>query len=136
MWPAREMHSHQPISVALIDDDESVCRSLGRLLRAAGIRSVAYSSAEAFLADDGRPSLDCLVLDVQLAGISGIELRAQLAAAGDRTPVIFITAHDEPGTRAQALATGCAAYFRKTDPGDAVLAAIRQAVGGPAGNRP
>jgi FixJ family two-component response regulator len=126
------MDSPQPISVALIDDDESVCRSLGRLLRAAGIRSVAYSSAEALLADDRRPRLDCLVLDVQLPGLTGIELREQLTASGDRTPVIFITAHDEPGVREQALATGCVAYLRKTDPGDAVLAAIRQAAGIPA----
>lgn len=125
------MDSHHSISVALIDDDESVCRSLGRLLRAAGMRSVAYSSAEAFLADEHRPRLDCLVLDVQLEGISGLELRARLAAAGDRTPVIFITAHDEPGTREQALASGCAAYFRKTDPGADVLAAIRRAVSEP-----
>ncbi len=73
-------------------------------------------------------AFDCLVLDVQLEGISGLEFRDRLSAEGDRTPVIFITAHDEPGTREQALATGCAAYFRKSDPGDAVLAAIRQAV--------
>jgi len=122
------MDSSQPITVALVDDDESVCRSLGRLLRAAGMCSVAYPSAEAFLADECRPRLDCLVLDVQLPGISGIELRHQLAASGDRTPVIFITAHEEPGTREEALAAGCAAYFRKTDPGADVLAAIRRAV--------
>jgi FixJ family two-component response regulator len=129
------MDTNLPISVALIDDDESVRRSLERLLRAAGMQSFAYPSAEIFLADDHRPHLDCLLLDVQLEGLSGIELRSQLIASGDRTPVIFITAHDEPGTRKQALAMGCAAYFRKTDPGHAVLAAIRQAVANPAGDQ-
>lgn len=121
------MDSKTSISVALIDDDESVRRSLGRFLRASGIQSVTYPSAEAFLADKNRPRLDCLVLDVQLTGRSGIELRGDLAAAGDPTPVIFITAHDEGGVREQALATGCAGYFHKTAPGDEILAAIRRA---------
>jgi FixJ family two-component response regulator len=115
-----------PIYVAVVDDDESLCRSLSRLLRAAGIQPITYASAEAFRADTKHPKFDCLVLDIQLGGISGIELAQRLMAEGWHTPVIYITAHDDPETRAEAEAAGCAAYFRKTDPGTDVLAAIRR----------
>ena len=115
------------LSIAIVDDDESLCRSLGRLLRAAGMQPVAYPSAEAFLGDARQAPFDCLVLDVQLGGISGIELQRQLAASGERTPVIFITAHDAPEARVQALAGGCTGYFRKNDSGAEVIDAIRRA---------
>ncbi len=113
--------------VAVVDDDEGVCRSFGRLLRTAGFQPVTYASAEALLEDVKRPRFDCLVLDIQLEGMSGLELSKRLSAVKDSTPVIFITAHDEPEVRAQALACGCAAYFRKTDPGNQVLDAVRRA---------
>ena len=114
--------------VAVIDDDESLCRSVGRLLRAAGMEAVMYDSAEAFLEDSKRPQFDCLLLDIQLGGMSGIELNQELAASGSTTPVIFITAHDEPEVRVKALQTPCVAYLRKTEPAEAVLAAIRKAI--------
>src|SRR3954453_18606853 len=118
------MSSTSPTYVAVVDDDESVCRSFARLLRAAGIQPVTYSSAEAFLADDKRPRFDCVVFDVQLGGMSGIELARALAARpGHHAPVIYITAHDDPETRASAEATGCAAYFRKNQSGGDVLGA-------------
>ena len=120
------MSSITPICVAVVDDDESLCRSLGRLLRASGIQPVTYASAEAFLADTKRPQFDCLVLDIQLGGMSGIELQRQLVAAGEKTPVIFITAHDDLEARAEAEAAGCAAYFRKIDSGAQVIEAIRR----------
>jgi len=82
-----------PIYVAVVDDDESLCRSLGRLLRAAGIQPITYASAEAFLAEGGH------------------------------TPIVFITAHDDPEARAEAEALGCTDYFRKTDFGAEVLEA-------------
>jgi FixJ family two-component response regulator len=116
------------IYVAVVDDDESVCRSFGRLLRTAGFQPIAYASAEAFLKDTKRPRFDCLVLDIQLEGMSGVELSRRLSAVKDSVPVIFITAHDDPEVRAEAQATGCAGYFRKTDPGALVLEAITRAV--------
>ena len=114
--------------VAVVDDDESVCRSFGRLLRTAGFQPVTYPSAELFLEDTKRPRFDCLVLDVQLEGMSGLELRDRLSAVKDSTPVIFITAHDNPTVRAEAEAAACAGYFRKTDSGALVLEAITRAV--------
>lgn len=124
------MSTITPFYVAVVDDDESHCRSLGRLLRAAGMQPITYGSAEAFLADAKRPRFDCLVFDVQLGGMSGIELAQRLVSEsveGAHAPFIFITAHDDPETRAAAQAIGCAAYFRKNDLGADVLAAIRRA---------
>ena len=120
------MESSSNIYIAVVDDDESLCRSLGRLLRAAGIHPVTYLSAEAFLADDKHPCFSCLVLDIQLGGISGIELLRRLVSVGEKTPAIFITAHEDPAMQAEALALGCAGYFRKTDSGSEVLDAIRR----------
>jgi FixJ family two-component response regulator len=120
------MGSITPTYVAVVDDDEAVCRSFGRLLRAAGILPVTYDSAESFLADRKHPQFGCLVLDIQLGGMSGIELAERLAATGQRAPIIFITAHDDPEARNAAEALGCAAYFRKTDSGKEVLEAIRR----------
>jgi FixJ family two-component response regulator len=115
------------IYVAVVDDDESICRSFSRLLRVAGFQAVSYASAEALLEDTKRPRFDCLVLDIQLGGMSGLELSRRLAAVRDTTPVIFITAHDDPEVRAEALAAGCAGYFRKNEPGEVVIAAILRA---------
>jgi FixJ family two-component response regulator len=123
------MSSSQNIYVAVVDDDESVCQSFSRLLRAAHFQPITYSSAEAFLADKKHPKFDCLVLDIQLKGMSGLDLSKRLSAVKDGTPVIFITAHDDPEVRAQAKASGCAGYFRKTDSGTDVLAAIRRTAG-------
>ena len=120
------MSTQPPIYVAIVDDDESLGRSLGRLLRAAGMQPITYASAEAFLADTKQPRFDCLVLDVQLGGMSGIALARRLVADGRNPPFIFITAHDDPETRASAQAAGCAAYFRKSDCGARVLEAIRR----------
>jgi len=115
-----------PTYIAVVDDDESICRSFGRLLRAAGLQPVTYDSAESFLADTKHPQFGCLVLDIQLGEISGIELAQRLSAAGQQTPVIFITAHDDPDARSKADALGCSAFFRKTDSGKEVLETIRR----------
>ncbi len=117
------------INIAVIDDDEALCRSLSRFLRAAGMHPSSYLSAENFLADENHSRFDCLVLDIQLGGMSGLKLQKRLAAAGDKTPVIIVTAHDDPEIRAEALAGGCAAFFNKNDSGEDVLQAIRRITG-------
>ena len=122
------MDTTRNIYIAVIDDDESLCLSMSRLLRAARLQPITYPSAEAFLADTKRPKFDCLMLDIQLTGMSGLDLRRRLSAVMDATPVIFITAHDDPEVRAQAEASGCAGYFRKMDSGADVLAAIRRTI--------
>jgi len=120
------MNTITPTYVAVVDDDQSICRSFGRLLRAAGLQPITYDSAESFLADTRHPQFGCLVLDIQLGDISGIELAQKLSVGGRRTPIIFITAHDDPEARRAADALGCSAYFRKTDSGKEVLEMIRK----------
>jgi FixJ family two-component response regulator len=119
------------VYVGVVDDDESLCRSLARLLRAAGMQPITYSSAEEFRADVKQPQFDCLVLDVQLPGMSGLDLRNQLAAEGIATPVLFVTAHDDPRVREQAMAGRCAGFFQKTDAGSELLDTIRKVVAPP-----
>lgn len=116
------------IQVAVVDDDESYARALGRLLHAAGMEAILYQSAEAFLAPSGVPAPDCLLVDIQLGGMSGFELQVRLAAAGSKLPIIFITAHDEPEGRETAQKAGCAAYLRKPFSRELLLAAIHKAV--------
>lgn len=116
------------ICVAIVDGDASVCKALARLLLAAGISPIEYYSAEEFLADRGRPDPDCLILDIQLGGMSGLELQKSLSALGREIPIIFVTAHDEADLAEQAERFGCVAYLKKTDPGQAVLEAVKRAV--------
>lgn len=122
------MNARNHSYVAIVDDDESVCRSFGRLLRTAGYQPVTYPSGESFLEDLKRPHFDCLLLDIQLNGISGIELSRRLSSVNDTTPVIFITAHDGTEVRAEAEASGCAGYFSKMEAGTRILDLIEKCV--------
>lgn len=123
------MSRTRPVYVAVIDDDDAVRRSFGRLLRAVGIQPITYASAEVFVADTKRPQFDCVLLDVRLAGMSGIELAKRLVAEGESVPFIYITTHDDPETREAAEALGCAGYFHKADAGAEILQAIGRVCG-------
>ena len=113
--------------IAIVDDDELHCRSLGRLVDRAGFHALVFRSAEDFLVAPQRGAFDCLLLDVQLGGISGIALHRQLLADGDLTPVIYITAHDDPARRTEAFNMGCMGFFLKTDSSSAIIQALRHA---------
>lgn len=123
------MNHSRDIYVAIVDDDFGACHSLGRLLQAANFMPVPYASAEALLWDRKRPEFDCILLDIQLGGMSGIDLQKRLNEDGHAPPIIFVTANDVPEIREQALQGGCAGYFRKTDPGTILLNAIRDVIG-------
>ena len=117
------------LRVAIIDDDTSHCRALARLLRISGMETLAFSSAEEYLEHRSERSFDCLVLDIQLGGMSGFELQSRLAVTDPALPIVFLSAHEEPETVARAVHTGCA-YVRKTEPGLTLLDAIRRAAAG------
>ena len=121
-------HQQKATRVAIIDDDASLCRALSRLLTAVGIQPKTYSSAEAFLADEEASDPGCLLLDVELQGMSGLELQQRLSTDDRRIPIIFITAHVEPSVRALAERGGCTAFLSKTDPGKTVIEAVRHAI--------
>jgi FixJ family two-component response regulator len=122
------VHAAKPV-VYIVDDDASVRRALIRLLRSAGLEAVAFASAEAFLQAGLQEPSACLVLDVRLAGMTGLELLDQLTAAGSSLPVIMITAHDDAQVRTRAARAGVVDYLRKPFDDHALLAAIQRALG-------
>lgn len=121
------------INIAVVDDDNGYACALERLLRASGFEVRTYSSAEAFLAAPPLPPPDCLVLDIHLGGMSGLDLQRQLRTAGDVAPVIFVTADDSTGVKEQAEQAACSGYFVKPVQRDVIIPAIKKAVGPGAG---
>jgi FixJ family two-component response regulator len=114
--------------VLLAEDDESLRQAVERLLSAAGIESAAYSTAEALLAGGAGATAACVVSDLRLPGMTGLELLAELRARGCGEPLILITAYDAPGVRADAVRRGVAAYLVKPFRGTALLEAIQRAI--------
>ncbi|ABK16282.1 response regulator transcription factor [Syntrophobacter fumaroxidans] len=100
-------------TVFVADDDKSVLESLALLLESAGYQSRGFGSAEELLASGSVQNACCLILDIKLPGMSGLQLLQVLAASHTPIPVVFITGHDCPGIEAQALGLGAVAYLRK-----------------------
>jgi FixJ family two-component response regulator len=113
--------------VAVIDDDPAMRKAIERLLDAKGFDVEAFASAEAFLAGAAASEATCLVLDIHLGGMSGIELRRRLAASGSGLPVVFITALDDEATRKEAMEAGCVAFLRKPFLSHLLIDAIEKA---------
>jgi FixJ family two-component response regulator len=120
--------------VAVVDDEESIRKSLRRLLRAADLDAVVYASGQEFLDSLRGCPPDCLVLDLQMPGLTGLEVQRTLTAIRARFPTIIITAHDEPETRARCLAAGVAAYLCKPLHDEMLLDAIADVMGRVAGS--
>ena len=115
--------------VAVVDDEESIRKSLRRLFMAADLDAVVYASGQEFLDSLRGRQPDCLVLDLQMPGLTGLEVQRALTGAGARFPTIIITAHDEPDTRARCLAAGVAAYLCKPLHDEMLLDAIANVMG-------
>jgi FixJ family two-component response regulator len=115
--------------ISVVDDDISVRRSLDRLIRSAGLEVNVFVSAEEFLNSNHRPKADCLILDVRLPGMSGIELHRHLLASKCKVPVVFITAHaSDDRARSEAASDWTVAYLIKPLDGDEVLDAVDAAL--------
>jgi FixJ family two-component response regulator len=108
MWMGNRMRT-----IAVIDDNPSMLKGLDRLLSAHGFRVQTFTSAELFLERFAECKADCLLLDIHLGGISGIDLQRRLTSSGTDLPVIFMTAIDNEATRQDAFDAGCVAYLRK-----------------------
>ena len=113
--------------IAIIDSDRGVRNALVRLLRAHGFRPQGYASGETFLARGHADDPACLVLDVKLDGMSGIDLLHCLEADGLSSPAVVMTAAEDEATRRNAIAAGCVAYLQKPSSVELLLAAIAQA---------
>lgn len=120
--------SQNRIKVAVVDDDESFASALERRFRLLGFEVSTYSSAEGFLASTALVRPDCLILDIRLGGMSGLDLQRRLGELGARTPIVFVTAYDSLAKRQEAQQAGCSAFFLKPVPTKLLLEAINKAV--------
>jgi FixJ family two-component response regulator len=114
--------------IAIVDDDESFRRATTSLVRSLGYGTAAFDSAEAFLKSGHVRNTDCLITDVQMPGMTGIELQDQLIAQGHRVPIIFITAFPEMKARAQALAAGAVGFLAKPFNDQGLIACLNEAL--------
>jgi FixJ family two-component response regulator len=114
--------------VAIIDDDELVRGALQGLLREAGLSARAFASAEEFLRSGAQHVSSCLIVDVRIPGMSGLDLQARLDTEQIRIPVIFITAHGGERMRMQALRAGAADFLAKPFDDEVLLRSVRAAL--------
>jgi len=124
------LSSSKPL-IAIVDDDESVCRAIRRLVRSVAMDAETFKSGRDFLdLLEAMPSFqpDCLILDVQMAGMNGLDVQKSLTQRGNRLPVVFITAHDEVGVREKALQAGAIAFLRKPFNDELFIKTVNQAL--------
>jgi FixJ family two-component response regulator len=114
--------------ISVVDDDESVRRTTTRLIESFGFRAAAFESAETFLRSRLRDDTSCLILDVQMPGVNGLQLQSHLAAEGSGIPLIFITSYDERESRRRAMEAGAVAFLGKPFTDEQLLEAIRSAL--------
>ena len=114
--------------ISIVDDDESVRRTTKLLVESFGYRAAVFESAENFLKSDQRYDTSCLVVDVQMPGMNGLQLQSQLAAGGYSIPTIFITAYADKEPRRQAMEAGAVAFLAKPFSDEQLLKSIRSAL--------
>jgi FixJ family two-component response regulator len=115
--------------ISIVDDDDSLRNSLGNLLRSVGLRVREFASADAFLGSQNVRETACLILDVRMPCMDGLELQRHIVAADWRLPIVFVTSHADDGARARALDAGAVGFlykpFREQDLLDAIDTALR-----------
>jgi FixJ family two-component response regulator len=114
--------------IAIVDDDDSMRSALLGLLKAVGLPSQAFASAEEFLRSGQQRQTACLIADIRMPGMSGLELQAKLNAEHCRIPTIFITAHGDAKLRMQALRAGAVEFLAKPFDDEALLDSVRGAL--------
>jgi FixJ family two-component response regulator len=114
--------------ISVVDDDEPVRRTTALLIESLGFRAAAFESAESFLSTDQLHETSCLIVDVQMPGMNGLELQAHLATAGRRIPIIFITAHANQESHRRAIEAGAVAFLGKPFSDEELLQTIRSAL--------
>ena len=137
VWPALFRHPDPGVGksnrvsavIGIVDDDPLVLRAVRRLLGGAGFAVKLFGSADEFLDLEHPETINCLVADIHMPGLSGFDLQERLADAQILIPIIFITAHDDPLTRERAQKSGVA-YFPKPFDAESLIGAVRKALGG------
>jgi FixJ family two-component response regulator len=116
--------------VAIVDDDRSVQSALKDLMESAGLEARCFGSAEEFLEPDERNQTGCLVADIRMPGMSGLELQAKLKAEGSRIPIIFVTAHGDAKMKMKAMKAGAVEFLSKPFDDEVLLEKVRGALKG------
>ena len=114
--------------VVIVDDDESVRSAVHGVLRSVGLKTQTFTSAEDFLQSGQQTETGCLITDVQMPGMTGLELQARLAQENQRIPIIFITAYGTPRMRVQAMQAGAVALLGKPFNDEVLLETVRGAL--------
>ncbi len=122
--------------VAIVDDDESIRNATRDLLRAAGFSTATFEDAESFLGSASRASASCVVADIRMPGMNGLELYQTLVASGDGIPTVIITAHPEELTQSRAREAGITCYLSKPFAPDELVECVREALAKPRGPIP
>jgi FixJ family two-component response regulator len=125
---ARKARVPEIQKISIVDDDESVREALKSLLKSVGFTADAFASAEEFLNSGELPRTACLILDIRMPGMSGVELQDRLSASHRRLPIVFISAHADDEARARALENGAVEFLQKPFSDEALLNAIDVAV--------
>jgi FixJ family two-component response regulator len=118
--------------ISIVDDDPAVAEAVVSLMESVGFAALGFGSAEDFLGSAHVTRTACLILDVRMPGMGGLELQRRLAADSNTTPIVFITAHGDTDGATDALRLGAVAFLLKPFSQEALLDAVRSAVGGPA----
>jgi FixJ family two-component response regulator len=111
--------------ISVVDDDESIRRTTTLLIESFGFRAATFESAETFLRSGDLQDTSCLIVDVQMPGMNGLQLQSHLAAAGCGIPIIFITAYESNDSRRRAMQGGAAAFLGKPFSDEQLLQTIR-----------
>src|SRR5215469_3040920 len=114
--------------IAVVDDDESIRKSTTLLIESFGYGAVGFESAESLLTSSQLCEVSCLLIDVRMPGINGLQLQSHLAAAGYKIPIVFITAYEDRASRRRALQAGAVAFIAKPFTDDLLLQTIRSAL--------
>jgi FixJ family two-component response regulator len=114
--------------IAIVEDDGSMRPAVMSLVRSLGYEAEGFESAEDFLKSDAACEAACIITDIQMPGMSGIELKRQLAARGHAAPVIMITARAEPELESQAMASGAVCFLRKPFQAEALISCLSSAL--------
>ena len=114
--------------ISVVDDDESIRRTTTLLIESFGFRAAAFESAETFLSSGQLRDTSCLIVDVQMPGMDGLQVQSQLAATGCRVPIIFITAYDDKESRRRAMQAGAVAFLGKPFSDEELLRTVHLAL--------
>jgi FixJ family two-component response regulator len=128
--PNRKAFLRSAPLISIVDDDESIREATEGLMRSLGYQAATFASAEEFLRSDSVGDTSCLIADVQMPGLSGVDLQRHLIAQGVHVPTIFITAFPEEGTRTHAMTAGAFGYLGKPFSEESLLRCLDSALAG------